>query len=79
MRTFTLPEAREHLLEAAELALHGEEVVITVDDRSLVLREHIPVDPVPVRPPGYFAECYDEDDAAVDHSLASHSTRDLVQ
>ena len=60
MTTFTLDEAQQRLSVAVEKALKGEEVAIKVGRETVRL-----VHDVPMRPPGYFVQCYrDAEDAA---------------
>jgi hypothetical protein len=60
MTTLTLDEAQQRLPDAVEKALNGEEVAIKVGRETVRL-----VHDVPMRPAGYFAECYrDAEDAA---------------
>jgi hypothetical protein len=62
MTTLTLDEAQQCLPDAVEKALNGEEVAIKVGRETVRL-----VHDVPMRPAGYFAECYrDAEDAAVE-------------
>ncbi len=69
MTTLTLEEAQRDLSSAAEKALRGEEVNISVDGQLLRL-----VREVPPRPPGYFAECYrDPEDAAFEERICQDS------
>ena len=51
--TLTLEQAQQHLADAAQQALRGEPVMITVSGETLRLTAE-----VPLRPAGYFAECY---------------------
>ena len=53
MTTLTLDEAQQRLPDAVEKALKGDEVAIKVGRETVRL-----VHDVPLRPPGYFAECY---------------------
>jgi len=67
--TLTLSEAQQHLADAARQALRGEPVLITVGGETLRLTAE-----VPLRPAGYFAECYREPaDAAFEERLCRDS------
>jgi antitoxin (DNA-binding transcriptional repressor) of toxin-antitoxin stability system len=67
--TLTLREAQQHLADAARQALQGEPVLITVGGETLRLTAE-----VPLRPAGYFAECYREPaDAALEERLCRDS------
>ena len=67
--TLTLDEAKQNLAGAVRQALQGEAVLITVGADTLCLfRES------PLRPPGYFAQCYlDPHDAAFEERLCKDS------
>ena len=68
--TLTLDRAREHLADAARHALRGEPVFITVGADTLRLSPE-----VPLRPPGYFADCYrDTSEAQFEDRLCRDST-----
>jgi hypothetical protein len=68
--TLTLEQAQKNLADAARQALHGESVLITVGSETLRLTAE-----VPLRPPGYFAECYrDPEDAAFEERICRDST-----
>ena len=55
----------------------GEVVLLTKGTRQVVLRQ-AEGEPVPVRPPGYFSDCYSDEDAAESNRLASASPTTLV-
>lgn len=68
--TLTLDQAQHNLADAAQRALQGEPVLITVGAETLRLTAD-----VPIRPPGYFSECYqDAGDAAFDERLCVDSS-----
>jgi hypothetical protein len=67
--TLTLAEAQRDLADAVKHALQGESVLITVGSDSLRLAPE-----VPMRPPGYFAEYYnDPDEAAFEERICKDS------
>jgi len=69
--TLTLNEAQQHLADAARQALRGEAVLITVGSETLRLTAE-----VPLRPTGYFAECYrDPADADFEERICRDSAR----
>jgi hypothetical protein len=69
MTTLTLDQAQRSLPDAVEKALKGEEVAIRVGQETVRL-----VHDVPMRPPGYFAECYrDNEDAAFEERISQDS------
>ncbi|MBI4663546.1 MAG: hypothetical protein HY735_32495 [Verrucomicrobia bacterium] len=69
MTALTLDEAQRNLPEAVKKALQGEDVAIQVGGETVRL-----VHDVPIRPPGYFAECYgDAADAVFEERLCRDS------
>ncbi len=69
MTTLTLEEAQRDLSVAAQKALRGEEVGISVGSQLLRL-----VREIPSRPPGYFAECYrDPEDVRFEERICQDS------
>jgi len=46
---------------------------ITRGDHRFVLREASPIDPIPIRPPGYFANCYSDKEIHEQNRLAKAS------
>ncbi len=75
MTALTLDEAQRNLPEAVRKALEGEEVTIKVGGETVRL-----VQIVPVRPPGYFAECYrDTKDAAFEERICRDSKPTLEE
>lgn len=75
MTTLTLDEAQQRLPDAVEKALKGEEVAIQVGRETVRL-----VHDVPMRPPGYFAECYrDAEDAAFEERVCRDSKPTLEE
>lgn len=69
MTTLTLDEAQQCLPDAVEKALNGEEVAIRVGRETIRL-----VHDLPMRPPGYFVECYrDAEDTAFEERVCRDS------
>jgi len=67
--TLTLDQAQKNLRDAAQHALRGEAVLITLGQETLRLTPEIPL-----RPPGYFAECYHNlEDAAFEERICGDS------
>ncbi len=54
-QTFTLSNAKTYLGRLLQKAVNGEAVYIVRGHRRFVLQEAPPIDPIPIRPPGYFA------------------------
>jgi hypothetical protein len=74
MTTLTLDEAQQRHPDAVEKALKGEEVAIKVGRDTVRL-----VHDVPMRPPGYFAECYrDAEDAAFEGRVCAKTPKASV-
>lgn len=75
MTALTLDEAQKSLPDAVRKALRGEDIAIAVGNEFVRL-----VHDVPMRPPGYFAECYrDPQDAAFEERLCSDSKPTLEE
>lgn len=74
MTTLTLEEAQQDLSAAAQKALRGEEVGISVGGQLLRL-----VQEVPLRPAGFFADCYrDAEDAAFEERIC-HDSKPVLE
>ena len=70
MKTVLIHEAAEQLEVLLELALHGETILIETGSRLLLLRE---IPSLPVAPPGFFDEIYDEEYIREAQLLEGHS------
>jgi hypothetical protein len=71
--TLTLDQAKQNLADAARQALHGEPVLIIIGNDTLRLSAE-----VPLRPPGYFMDCYrDAGDAALEERLCRDSSEGI--
>ena len=58
--TYSLSQAKTYLGRLVEKALQGQTVYITRGQQRFTL-QHIPeIEPIPIRPPGYFAYSKDE-------------------
>jgi hypothetical protein len=77
--TVSISEAKQRLGEIADRALQGEQIVIVRKSKLLVLKELEIPESVPLRPPGYFNDCYDKAAAKESNKLASRSTRRIVK
>ena len=73
--TLSISEAKRRLGEIADLAIQGEQIVIIRKSKLLILKEFDFPKPVPIRPPGYFADCYDKTSAKESNKLARRSLR----
>lgn len=77
--TISISEAKQRLGEMADRALEGEQIVIVRKSKLLVLKQLEIPEPVPLRPPGYFDDCYDKTSASESNKLAARSTRKMVR
>src|SRR5207244_715540 len=59
--TVSISEAKQRLGEIADRAIEGEHIVIVRKSKLLVLKPLELPEPVPMRPPGYFNDCYDRE------------------
>ena len=72
-RSFNLSNAKTYLGRLADKALKGEPVYIVRGQQRFIL-QHVPeIDPIPMRPPGYFANCYTRDEIELDNLLSKAS------
>ena len=77
--TVSVSEAKQRLGEIADRAIQGEHIVIVRKSKLLVLKPLEFPEPVPMRPPGYFEDCYDEEAAKESNRLAARSARKIVK
>jgi hypothetical protein len=77
--TLSISQAKQRLGEIADRAIQGEQIVIIRKSRLLVLKELEIPEPVPMRTPGYFEDCYDKASARESNKLASPSVRKVVK
>jgi hypothetical protein len=77
--TVSISEAKQRLGEIADLAIKGEHIVIVRKSKLLVLKPLELPEPVPMRPPGYFEDCYDREAINESNRLASRSVRKIVK
>jgi hypothetical protein len=72
-QTFTLSTAKTFLGRLVEKARRGEAVYIVKGGRRFVLQEVPEIDPIPIRPPNYFANAYSPAEIKEDNRLAKAS------
>lgn len=72
---FNLSTAKTYLGRLMDKAGKGEPVYIVRGQRRFILQEIPPIDPIPMRPPGYFADCYTKAEIAELNELAKASVR----
>lgn len=70
---YPLSMAKTYLGRLVEKAGRGEPVYIVTGHRRFVLQEVPEIEPIPMRPPGYFANVYSKAEAREDHRLAKAS------
>ena len=70
---FTLSKAKTYLGRLVEKVSRGETVYIVSRNRRFTLQEVPEIEPIPMRPEGYFANCYSEAEIAEDNQLAKAS------
>ena len=75
----SISAAKQRLGEIADRALQGDHVVIIRKSKLLVLKPLELPEPVPIRPPGYFEDCYDRDTIKESNRLAAKSIRKLIK
>ena len=77
--TVSISKAKQRLGEIADRAIEGEHIVILRKSKLLVLKPLELPEPVPMRPPGYFEDCYDREAIRESNRLASQSVRKIVK
>jgi len=71
--SFNLSSAKTYLGRLVEKAGKGQTVYILRGQRRFILQEVRPIDPIPVRPPGYFSDCYGKQEVFELNQLAKAS------
>ena len=71
--SFSLSSAKTYLGRLMEKAGKGEPVYIVRGQRRFVLQEVPAIDPIPIRPAGYFAHCYSRAEIQEENRLAKAS------
>src|SRR5437588_4498375 len=72
-QSFTLSKAKTYMSRLVEKVAKGETVYILKGQQRFMLQEVLPIDPVPIRPAGYFAECYNGKEVRQENRLATAS------
>ena len=78
MKTYTVAESGRELQAIAEEALR-EPVVLILGARLLIIQEYEALEPIPVRPPGYFDAADEPDEAAWENSLTASATTESLE
>jgi hypothetical protein len=71
--SYSLSNAKTYLGRLMEKAGRGEAVYIVRGERRFILQEIPPIDPIPIRPAGYFANCYSKEEIREQNRLAQAS------
>jgi hypothetical protein len=71
--SFSLSNAKTYLGRLMEKASQGETVYIMRGEHRFILQEIPPIDPIPIRPAGYFANCYSKEEIQEQNLLAKAS------
>jgi len=72
-QSYTLSNAKTYLGRLLEKAMKGGPVYIVRGQHRFTL-QHVPeIEPVPMRPPGYFAQCYTREEIDLDNCLGKAS------
>ena len=77
--TVSISEAKQRLGEIADRAIEGEQIVIVRKSKLLVLKQLELPESVPMRPYGYFDDCYDNAAVKESNKLAARSARKIVK
>jgi hypothetical protein len=70
---FTLSKAKTYLGRLVEKARRGEPIYILKGRHRFILQEVPEVDPIPIRPPNYFADVYSQAEIKEDNRVAKAS------
>lgn len=70
---FTLSKAKTYLGRLVQKAMNGETVYIISRQHRFVLQEVPEIEPILMRPPGYFANCYTHAEIQKENRLAKAS------
>ena len=70
---FSLSHAKTYLGRLVDKVGRGETVYIVRGQQRFLLKPVPPIDPIPIRPPGYFESCYSKTEIRNDNGLAKAS------
>ena len=71
--SFSLSHAKTYLGRLLEKAGQGQTVYILRGEHRFILQQVHPIDPIPIRPAGYFADCYTKEEIREQNRLAKAS------
>ena len=72
-QSFTFSDAKTNLDRLAEKAMKGEPVYIVRGRQRFILQRAQNMEPIPLRPPGYFANCYTKEEVELENRLSKAS------
>src|SRR6185436_5690996 len=72
-QTFTLRNAKTNLDRLTEKAMKGEPVYIVRGQHRFILQYVRDVEPIPLRPPCYFTNCYTKAEIELENRLSKAS------
>ncbi len=71
--SFSLSKAKTYLGRLIDKASKGQPVYIVRGEHRFILQQVPPIDPIPIRPLGYFASCYTQAEIREENRLAKAS------
>jgi len=71
--SFSLSNAKTYLGRLVEKARKGQTVYIVRGEHRFILQHVPPIDPIPLRPAGHFANCYSKEEVREQNRLAKAS------
>jgi hypothetical protein len=71
--SFGLSTAKTYLGRLVEKASKGQTVYIVRGEHRFLLQHVPPIDPIPIRPASYFANCYSKEEVQEENRLAKSS------
>ncbi|MFZ4766193.1 MAG: hypothetical protein ACOYMN_14680 [Roseimicrobium sp.] len=77
MKTYTIEEARETLLQLAKQAYEQEPIVLVDGARLLILRSYDPPETPWSAPPNYYEGIYSPEEIELDNLMAKASVQPL--
>lgn len=72
-QSYTLSNAKTYLGRLVEKASRGEAVYIITNRQRFILQVVPEIEPIPMRPPGYFANAYTAEEIQEENRLAKAS------
>jgi hypothetical protein len=72
-QSFNLSTAKTYLGRLIDKASKGEPVYIVRGQHRFILQRMPDIEPIPVRPPGFFANCYTAEEIALGNRLSKAS------